>query len=114
MDKFTINGRVIQAKEIDFNFICDLSNDGIELADLGKKILPAVRSYIAYCMDVDAATAGEEIQKHIVGGGNFEEVINVFNEKAEDSDFFRAMGQETDEKKNTKTQKKNTSKGEEA
>ena len=107
MDNFTINGRVYQARELDFNFVCFLGENGIELKDIGSKIIPSIRCYIAYCMGVDVYVAGEEFQKHIVANnGDFDEVMNIFSKKAEESDFFQALakknGSKTTPKKTTK------------
>ena len=108
MDKITINGKVYKAKDLDFNFLCSLGDEGIDIGDVAKKIFPAIRVYVASCMNVDVETAGEEINKHIINGGNFDQITEVFNAKAEESDFFRALGQE-----NKTNQKKKTSKSEE-
>ena len=109
MEKFTLNKRVYQAKELDFNFICILGENNIDLSDIGKKVLPAIRCYVAYCMDADVDVAGTEINAHVINGGKLEDIINVFNEKAEESDFFQALGKtETQETPTTKKSKKDT------
>ena len=107
-ETISINNRVYKAKELDFNFLCMLGENGIDITDIDKKILPVVRLYAAYCMDVDAEVAGTEINLHIINGGQIEDVMNVFSEKANDSDFFRALNKS--EKKTT--QKRNTKKNE--
>lgn len=104
MEKFTLNERVYQAKELDFNFICSLGENNIDLSDIGKKMLPALRCYIAYCMDADVEVAGSEINSHVIKGGKLDDVINVFNTKAEESDFFQALGK-TESQENTTTKK---------
>ena len=112
----TINGRVYQAKEFDFNFLCKLGEAGIDVTDIGKKILPSLRCYIAYCMGVDDEIAGDEFNKHVIAnGGGFDELIEVFNKKAEESDFFRAISNTTtQENPATTSKKKNTKKEQEA
>lgn len=109
METFTINGRNIRARELDFNFLCLLGENDIDLNDLGKKALPALRQYVAFCMNVDADIAGAEINNHIINGGSLEELVNVFKTKVEDSDFFRALGQKAQETA-TETTKKSTKK----
>ena len=112
----TINGRIYQAKEFDFNFLCKLGEAGIDVTDIGKKILPSLRCYIAYCMGVDDEIAGDEFNKHVIAnGGGFDELIEVFNKKAEESDFFRAISNTTtQENPATTSKKKNTKKEQEA
>lgn len=109
-EKITINGRDYKAKELDFNFVCELGENGIDIADIGKKILPTVRVYVAYCMGVDAEIAGMEINEHIVNGGDFNEFTETFNEKAESSDFFQALSKRQADK--TENPKRTTKKSE--
>lgn len=88
-----VNGRKYKAQEIDFNFICMLGEEGIQIQEMDKKSIPALRAYVAYCMGVDPTIAGAEINNHIINGGSLEDFTTVLGEKAESSDFFRALGQ---------------------
>ena len=114
-ETITVNGKVYKARELDFNFLCELGEQGIELNELSKKILPATRVYIAYCMGVDVKVAGEAVNKHIINGGTFNDFIDVFNQKALESDFFRSLNRETETdqeeapKKSTKKSEKEAS-----
>ena len=104
-ETFTINGRTVRAKEFDFNFVCELGAVGIDLNDIGKKIMPVVREYVAYCMGVSSEAAGDEINSHIINGGKLEELVTVINDKVEESAFFRTLGQAVEKeapKRNTK------------
>lgn len=104
-ENFIINGKTIRAKEFDFNFVCELGAAGIDLNDIGKKIMPVVREYVAYCMGVDSEYAGNEINNHIINGGKLEELVEVINTKVEESAFFRTLGQAGEKeapKRNTK------------
>lgn len=110
-ETITLNNKVYKAKEIDFNFICELGMNGVDLQDMDKKIFPAIRIYLAYCMGTDNINlAGNELEKHLVNGGSFEEIADVFREKAETSDFFRAMAKESNESSEEKTSARNTKK----
>ena len=110
METFMVNGRNYKAKDIDFNFVCLLGENDIELTDIAKKALPALRLYIAFCLNATPEIAGNEINLHIVNGGSFQELLAVFNEKLEDSDFFRAIGKKMPEEETTETPKKNSKK----
>ena len=112
METFTVNGRTVKAREADFNFLCDLGENGIDMGDIGSKPLNAIRQYVAFCMGVSAEVAGNEINQHVINGGNFEEILNVFREKMEDSGFFRAFNQTTTKEAGT-TQKKSQKKSSE-
>ena len=106
-EKITINGKVYRAKELDFNFLCDLGDAGIDVTEIDKKMLSTVRVYIAYCMGVDIEKAGDEINQHSIKNGGINDLIEVFSEKAEDSDFFRSLDNRNSK---TETQKKDTEK----
>ena len=93
MDFINLNGRRIRAAECDFNFVASLSENGIELNQMFKKQIPAIRVYVAHCMGVDVETAGEFIQKHIVEGGDLTGIMEVFAKKMDESDFFRAISE---------------------
>ena len=96
---FTINNRRYEAKEFDFNLVCDLQEMGVDILDIAsirKTPTTIIRSYLALCMDGDKEIAGVEMQNHIVGGGNFDEILNVIMKKMEESDFFQALSKEAE------------------
>lgn len=104
-ETISINNRVYKTKELDFNFLCLLGENGIDITDIDKKILPVVRIYTAYCMDTTPEVAGTEINLHVINGGKIEDIMDVFSEKANDSDFFHSLSRndkKTAPKKNTK------------
>lgn len=105
-EMMTINGKVYKAKEVDFNFMCELGEAGIDIADISKKLIPTVRVYAAYCMNTDLDTAGVEINEHLISGGAFDDITNIFTEKIEDSDFFRALTKTAETNTPKKTSKK--------
>lgn len=103
---FTINNRRYEAKEFDFNLICDLQEMGVNVLNLSsirKNPIPIIRTYLSLCMDADKDIAGAEIQEHIIGGGGFDEILEVITKKMEDSDFFQALNKTTE--KNTPAEK---------
>lgn len=106
-----INGRTYTARELDFNFLCELGENDIDITDMGKKVIPAVRVYVAYCMGVGTDVAGAEINQHVIKGGNLNDIIEVFTEKASESDFFQALGENSENSE--KTTKRTTKKKEE-
>lgn len=108
-ERFIINGKSYQAKEIDFNFICRLEAEGIEMSRMGKSFMNVIKIYAAYCMDVDADIAGEELNNHLINGGTFEELIDLVSAKMDESDFFRAVSKKQ-EQENAKTSKKTSKK----
>lgn len=83
----------IPAADVDFNFVALLSENNIQLNEMGKKMLPTLRVYVAHCMGIDVETAGQIINQHMVNGGTLADIASVFTQKVEDSDFFRAISQ---------------------
>lgn len=86
-----INGKEIAAKPIDFNAAIRLNELGGDIFAYNKSPLSALRAYLAYCMGTDAEDAGNEIEKHIIGGGDLHELVKAFAGACNDSAFFRAM-----------------------
>lgn len=107
MSKFTVNGKEYTAKPIDFNFMCDLEDMGISMADAAEKPMSMVRAYFGVCTGKGKEYAGKELEQHILNGGQMDVVINAMNEQIEKSDFFRSLTQraETEDAKNQKEKK---------
>ena len=107
MKTFEINGVKYTAAEFDFNLTCELEDKGISLADIRKKPMSFIRSYVALSGDIDVDVAGKEIEAHITNGGKLDDVMGVMMEQINDSDFFRNLAPEQE---NTTTRKKTTTK----
>lgn len=86
-----INGKEITAKPIDFNATIELNDLGGDIYSFGTKPLAALRAYLAYCEGVSAEEAGQEIEAHIVGGGDLSDLLTAFMKACDDSAFFKAM-----------------------
>lgn len=109
---FTLNDKRYEAKDFDFNLVCDMQEMGVDMLDMGnlrKNLFPALRVYVALCMEVDKDIAGSEIQAHVIKGGGFDEIMEAMQKKMEDSDFFRALNT-TEEEETPKTPTKKSSK----
>lgn len=86
-----INGKEITAKPIDFNATIELNDLGGDIYSFGTKPLAALRAYLAYCEGVSAEEAGQEIEAHIVGGGDLSDLSTAFMKACDDSAFFKVM-----------------------
>lgn len=109
MRTFELNGIEYKAVPFGFNTVCDLEEQGVSLEDMNNKPLSMVRAYIGLCIGKGSAYSGEQIEAHIVNGGNLTDVISVMTEEMNESDFFRSLNQ-TAEQETTTTPKKRTSK----
>ena len=95
MKTFTVNNRLYQAKEFDFNLLCDLEDQGLSLDDIDKKPMSLIRIYLAFCGNLTKEQAGIEIEKHVISGGKFNDVLEAMSEQMKNSGFFRALNEET-------------------
>lgn len=95
---FVVNGITYVAKPFDFNLICDLEDSGVPIEDMGKKPMTVIRAYIAICMGGSVEEAGEQMELHVVSGGDFSDVTTAMQKEMEESDFFQALNKraETD------------------
>ena len=108
MEKFIINDKAYFARELNFEYLVELDKRGIDVKHITG--LAAVNCFFAFCSGMDETTAADEITKHIIKGGNLDEIIEVYGKKINDSDFFRALNKTASKA----TPKRNTkSKGEE-
>lgn len=71
--------------------LCDLEEQGLSLEDIEKKPMSLIRTYIAFCGNIDKERAGKEIEAHVIAGGNFDGVTQALSAEMEDSGFFRAL-----------------------
>ena len=94
---FEINGKRYTAAPFNFNTVCDLEELGMSLSTVAKNPMTAVRAYFAVCYGGDKERAGNEIEQHIIKGGDFSVIIDAMNKEMEKSDFFRALSTNKDE-----------------
>ncbi len=93
-----INGKIYKMPELSFNAMCQLEDMGISLADFEKKPMAAIRGFLALAIG-DAETAGRELEEHIVGGGDFTEIVEEITKAVQDSGFFQALSTKQTQKK---------------
>ena len=96
MKTFTINNKVITAKEFDLNMVCDLEEAGVSLDDKKMKF-SFIRAYLAMCANITTEKAGKELEEHVKNGGSLEDIANVIGEMIEESGFFRALSKDEEQ-----------------
>lgn len=110
MKTFEINKVVYKGKEISFNAMCEFEDHGVSFDEIDKKPMKFAREYLAFCGDMNSAKAGQEIEKHIVDGGDLSGLYESLAEAVETSGFFRAMsGEPAVETETEETAKKSPS-----
>lgn len=103
----TINNKTYKFPELTFDEMCKLEDMGVSLTDLEQKPMTMIRGFLALAIG-DMGSVGKELEEHIAGGGDFEEILDEITKAVSDSGFFRALtpSQET----GTSTSKKSTKK----
>ena len=105
---FTINGKKYEAVPFTFNAVCDLEDMGFSIEDMDRKAVSMIRAYFALCVG-DVETAGNELEAHIVNGGDLSELSEAIGKEINNSGFFKAMvaqNQEETPKEEKATKKK--------
>ena len=93
---FTFNNKLYHAKEFDFNFLCDLEDQGLSLEEIEKKPFSLLRTYLAFCGNLTKEQAGKEIEAHIEKGGKLNDITDVLSSQMEDSGFFRSLNTQSE------------------
>lgn len=90
----TINGRDYDVPELNNNAIIDLADNGLDIFSKNfkkKSTLSVARGIIAWIEDIDIEEAGDELQNHIVNGGNLISIVEAFNVALSNSGFIKAL-----------------------
>jgi len=101
VNRFSINGVTYTAKPFDFDMLCELEAVGVNIQNLDKMSMSLLRGFFAVCADIEKDEAAALIQKHVINGGNLENISNALAKEMDESDFFRALS----EKAQTGTEK---------
>lgn len=99
MKTFVINDNKYVAKEIDFNAYCEFEDMGLSFfgSEMGRKGMSFLRGYLAYCGNISIEQAGKEMECHMINGGDFQQLSEIFAEEVENSSFFRAIKNQTEQ-----------------
>lgn len=94
MEKFTINGKSYFAKDLDFEYLVMLDKNGVSVNNVTG--LAAINCFVSYCSGMDETSAAKEISQHVIGGGKLADVVDIYAKKLKESDFFRALMEQTE------------------
>lgn len=89
MEKFTLNGNVYYAKDLDFAYLVELDKHGISMENMTG--VAALNCFVAFCTGKSEKEASNEISLHIINGGDMNDLTSIYVKKIEESDFFRAI-----------------------
>lgn len=105
MKTFTLNGVTYKSKAFDFNMMCALEDAGLSLNEVKAKPMLMIRTYVAECAGVSFDDAGELINQHVINGGKFDDIMACLSDEMAESDFFRALQENKDEKTSANAKK---------
>ena len=106
--KFTINGNEYEGAKYNYNTSCQFEEMGVNISDIAKKPMGVMRAYLAISSGMDMEDAGNEIEQHLIGGGDLTEIQSALAKEMSDSGFFKRlleMATQTDETPEKKTKK---------
>ena len=90
----SVNGKEYKEAEITFNAVCELEEMGCPLTSIKNSSFSVARAYLALCMgggNNAKELAGQEIQKHVIAGGDISWIVEAFGKAIENSDFFQSL-----------------------
>lgn len=88
---FTINGKEYEGAKYNYNTSCLFEEMGVSIAELGKKPQSVMRAYLAISGGMELEEAGNEIEQHIINGGELTEIQSAFAKELADSGFFKSL-----------------------
>lgn len=88
MRTFTVNDKEYNAKQFDFNMICDFEDMGVALK---AGSTTTIRGYLALCGNMSLEEAGNELSEQFIKYENFDSINEAMGEEMGDSDFFQAL-----------------------
>jgi hypothetical protein len=107
MKTFTINGKKYKAKELTYSDFREMESFGLNLmtdiTSISAKTLSYISGYLAVCGGFGIEVADNEMNEHIINGGDFTEISEAFGESLNESRFFQAVVNNAT--KNTETKK---------
>lgn len=91
-----INGKNYRPAALTFNNVCNMEEMGANLNEAQSKSMSLLRAYLAVSMNVTAEVAGNEMEAHVINGGDFTELGECLEEALKDSGFFQALNKRTE------------------
>lgn len=86
---FVINNKRYTPLELDFNGICMMEMNGVNINDVRSTPMNAIRAYFALYFGGNADVAGAEIMNHLRKHGDLSVLYDALGESL--NDFFRQV-----------------------
>lgn len=110
-----INNKTYKVPELTFGAVRKLEEYGfsvMKIADINSNQFTAIHAFTMLVCDVDSDEADRLLQQHVLGGGDYSAIMNVFYKAITESDFFTQMlkKMQDDSETETPTQRSKTKK----
>ena len=92
---FMVNGKRYTPLELDFNAICTMEMNGVNINDVKATPMNAIRAYFALYFGGNADAAGAEIMNHLRNHGDLSVLYDALGESL--NGFFRQVNVTEDE-----------------
>ena len=89
--KFTINGKEYEGAKYNYNTSCAFEEMGVSIADFAKKPQSIMRAYLAISGKIELEEAGDEIEQHVINGGDLNGITEVLAKEMQESGFFKSL-----------------------
>lgn len=88
---FTINGKEYEGAKYNYNTSCLFEEMGVNVSEIAKKPQSVLRAYLAISSGMDLDDAGNEIEAHLINGGDLSEIQSAFAKELSESGFFKSL-----------------------
>lgn len=106
MRTFLINNKRYVAKEFTFGAVRQLESNGLSLTDVQNKPMTLAAAYLAFCAGINMDAADNEIQEHVIKGGNLDGIFEAVTEAMNESRFFQALNKRRKQSRKLRTFRK--------
>lgn len=98
MATFRLANEDITVRPITYEALCVFEQYGVSLLSgtIDDKNFSMLRAYVAYCANVPTRVASDMIERHVMGGGDIQELFKVLIDEVNGSSFFQALVQRTE------------------
>ena len=91
MQKFKLNDVEYKVKDLDFNAICELEDEGINLMDeniMATRGMNNLRTILSFVLDRPKFETGQIISEHLKSGGRIEDLNKIITISLENGGFL--------------------------
>lgn len=99
---FMVNGKRYTPVELEFNDICSMEMNGVNINDVKATPMNAIRAYFALYFGGNADIAGAEIMNHLRNHGDLSVLYTALGDSL--NDFFRELNIEDEEETQDESQ----------